>query len=102
MTVFFFMHVLCSYSPFHPFFFFLMIGRPPRSPLFPYPTLFRSRARDTIQTVVSGALDAFNAPRVLTACSPPRGTQFRPVDWLRASGTIYLVGTRDAQADGAG
>src|SRR2546430_9881937 len=25
------------------FFFFLMIRRPPRSPLFPYPTLFRSR-----------------------------------------------------------
>ncbi|GGQ83832.1 type IV secretory system conjugative DNA transfer family protein [Couchioplanes azureus] len=56
------------------------------------------RARDTIQTVVAGALDAFNDPRVLTACSPPRGTQFRPVDWLRESGTIYLVGTRDAQA----
>jgi type IV secretion system protein VirD4 len=56
------------------------------------------RARDTIQTVVSGALDAFNDPRVLTACSPPRGTQFKPVDWLRESGTIYLVGTRDAQA----
>ncbi|GAA3952084.1 hypothetical protein Aau02nite_76780 [Amorphoplanes auranticolor] len=56
------------------------------------------RARDTIQTVVSGALDAFNDPRVLTACSPPRGTQFKPVNWLRESGTIYLVGTRDAQA----
>src|SRR2546427_7300137 len=28
-------------------FFFLMIRRPPRSTLFPYTTLFRSRARDT-------------------------------------------------------
>src|SRR2546426_11932962 len=28
------------------FFFFLMIRRPPRSTLFPYTTLFRSRARD--------------------------------------------------------
>ena len=55
------------------------------------------RARDTIQTVVAGALDAFNDPRVLAACSPPRGTQFKPMDWLRESGTIYLVGTRDAQ-----
>src|SRR3712207_8419725 len=27
-------------------FFFLMIRRPPRSTLFPYTTLFRSRARD--------------------------------------------------------
>jgi type IV secretion system protein VirD4 len=56
------------------------------------------RARDTIQSVVSGALDAFNDPRVLAACSPPRGTQFKPVEWLRNSGTLYLVGTRDAQA----
>src|SRR5215216_7701629 len=31
--------VFCS------FFFFLMIRRPPRSTLFPYTTLFRSRAR---------------------------------------------------------
>jgi hypothetical protein len=56
------------------------------------------RARDTIQSVVAGALDAFNDPRVLHACSPPRGQQFQPVDWLRESGTLYLVGTRDAQA----
>src|SRR3990172_1852943 len=32
-------HSYISYS----FFFFLMIGRPPRSTLFPYTTLFRSR-----------------------------------------------------------
>ncbi|GIH18961.1 type IV secretory system conjugative DNA transfer family protein [Rugosimonospora africana] len=56
------------------------------------------RARDTIQSVVAGALDAFNDPRVLAACSPPRGQQFRPVEWLRDQGTLYLVGTRDAQA----
>src|SRR2546427_8503725 len=31
---------------FHPFFFFLMIRRPPRSTLFPYTTLFRSAVRD--------------------------------------------------------
>src|SRR3712207_8038204 len=29
------------------YFFFLMIRRPPRSTLFPYTTLFRSRGRDT-------------------------------------------------------
>src|SRR2546425_13260937 len=28
------------------FFFFLMIRRPPRSTLFPYPTLFRSRRKE--------------------------------------------------------
>src|SRR5258706_14981323 len=40
--------VIC-YSPFHELiFFFLMIRRPPRSTLFPYTTLFRSR-RDFIR-----------------------------------------------------
>src|SRR3712207_9108682 len=37
---------ICScylYSALHVFFFFLMIRRPPRSTLFPYTTLFRSR-----------------------------------------------------------
>src|SRR3990172_5420283 len=32
----------------HAFFFFLMIRRPPRSTLFPYTTLFRSRAQKLI------------------------------------------------------
>src|SRR2546430_17551923 len=37
-------HVVCSFShPDYHFFFFLMIRRPPRSTLFPYTTLFRSR-----------------------------------------------------------
>src|SRR3989441_11056196 len=31
-----------------PFFFFLMIRRPPRSTLFPYTTLFRSHLREAI------------------------------------------------------
>src|SRR2546430_16349939 len=36
--------VLLSVEIFSLFFFFLMIRRPPRSTLFPYTTLFRSRA----------------------------------------------------------
>src|SRR5258705_2890556 len=35
-------HLVCDYL----FFFFLMIRRPPRSTLFPYTTLFRSRSSD--------------------------------------------------------
>src|SRR3989454_10705918 len=35
--------VICSFCLFFFFFFFLMIRRPPRSTLFPYTTLFRSR-----------------------------------------------------------
>src|SRR5687768_17894073 len=34
--------ILVTSEPFVPFFFFLMIRRPPRSTLFPYTTLFRS------------------------------------------------------------
>src|SRR6266516_6313298 len=34
--------LLCICSSLYPFFFFLMIRRPPRSTLFPYTTLFRS------------------------------------------------------------
>src|SRR5437879_13143935 len=36
---------ISSISSFFFFFFFLMIRRPPRSTLFPYTTLFRSRQR---------------------------------------------------------
>src|SRR5437764_4784023 len=51
ITLFF--HVNCSFSLNSPFifiyffFFFLMIRRPPRSTLFPYTTLFRSRRRQS-------------------------------------------------------
>src|SRR2546422_7840023 len=34
---------------YYPFFFFLMIRRPPRSTLFPYTTLFRSRLVPTVE-----------------------------------------------------
>src|SRR5206468_11741103 len=40
-----FMHVFFTSLPLHSLFFFLLIRRPPRSTLFPYTTLFRSRAR---------------------------------------------------------
>src|SRR2546430_15071363 len=42
-----YLFVYCHFSvtPFSLIFFFLMIRRPPRSTLFPYTTLFRSRQR---------------------------------------------------------
>src|SRR3989442_5931465 len=40
------------------FFFFLMIRRPPRSTLFPYTTLFRSRLR-RLPVIRQGALRAY-------------------------------------------
>src|SRR2546430_10098530 len=40
-----YLHTLRKIPPSVTFFFFLMIRRPPRSTLFPYTTLFRSRGR---------------------------------------------------------
>src|SRR5438270_9538996 len=56
-------HDLCLYS----FFFFLMIRRPPRSTLFPYTTLFRSR------TSPSGR--ATSSPRTPSRDARRRGTR---------------------------
>src|SRR5258707_8301686 len=50
------------------FFFFLMIRRPPRSTLFPYTTLFRSRALGPRGGAVSG-----NRAPAGTAAGVPRG-----------------------------
>src|SRR5689334_25209273 len=46
----FFLHTFFSF-----FVFFLMLRRPPRSTLFPYTTLFRSRLARVEQRLVAGA-----------------------------------------------
>src|SRR2546429_6066931 len=45
------------------FFFFLMIRRPPRSTLFPYTTLFRSRAATAGSRWDRGGVQTNSAPR---------------------------------------
>src|SRR2546429_7497061 len=47
---FFSIHIIISSNDYTPlfFFFFLMIRRPPRSTLFPYTTLFRSRVHEPL------------------------------------------------------
>src|SRR2546429_9893643 len=50
-------HFMFTKSPSSPlvfFFFFLMIRRPPRSTLFPYTTLFRSRRADRLRGALAG------------------------------------------------
>src|SRR2546422_4566320 len=42
------------------FFFFLMIRRPPRSTLFPYTTLFRSKAKGAVEKVAKVFEAMFN------------------------------------------
>src|SRR5207302_11123703 len=46
--------LLLSYSITYPFFFFLMIRRPPTSTLFPYTTLFRSQLHDQAAGLAGG------------------------------------------------
>src|SRR5216683_5680183 len=69
------MYSLLFFSSF--FFFFLMIRRPPRSTLFPYTTLFRSRRwaaiTPSIRTGSSGARAARPAPR--SARAPARSEE---------------------------
>src|SRR5690349_21905459 len=61
------MHTLTS-TPFgHTFFFFLMIRRPPRSTLFPYMTLFRSRGER--RQARGRPVPVRGAPGSLGACS---------------------------------
>src|SRR6266850_7682034 len=55
------LHLTVGYCVFY-FFFFLMIRRPPRSTLFPYTTLFRSRATPADMQVTHRA-------RLVLACA---------------------------------
>src|SRR2546422_6018648 len=56
-----FVFVLLCFS----FFFFLMIRRPPRSTLFPYTTLFRSRLVQRVPRVVLGLVTPEHADQVV-------------------------------------
>src|SRR3712207_8154840 len=71
-------------------FFFLMIRRPPRSTLFPYTTLFRSRA--LVRRAVARRIDvrrsferALEEPVAARLGRPSRGVGFRRLDEDRKS-----------------
>ena len=49
------------------FLFFLMIRRPPRSTLFPYTTLFRSKLITTLVEIVKGLLEAHRENKRITS-----------------------------------
>src|ERR671911_390826 len=67
-TIFFFQSLL--FLIFFFFFFFLMIRRPPRSTLFPYTTLFRSRGAVPHRGALRAAARDLQRPRLL---HPVRG-----------------------------
>ncbi|MFC6706835.1 type IV secretory system conjugative DNA transfer family protein [Flexivirga alba] len=51
------------------------------------------RQRDSIWAMVTIAFNALADPAVLDAVSPAPGEQFEPEQFLRANGTLYLLGT---------
>src|SRR2546430_8683462 len=61
------------------FFFFLMIRRPPRSTLFPYTTLFRSKrggvAKATSRRVAANRRTAFPAPSCVRSPADRKSTR---------------------------
>src|SRR5215813_15281115 len=64
---------------FFSFFFFLMIRRPPRSTLFPYTTLFRSKDRRAAKRCRPGLLDGRAAePPILRSEEHTSELQSRP------------------------
>src|SRR3712207_8183738 len=59
------------------FFFFLMIRRPPRSTLFPYTTLFRSKWLTTPRTSVATFVRIAGSSRTLRSASLSDGSSIR-------------------------
>jgi len=59
------------------------------------------RQRDSIWAMVANAFAALADPHVLDAVSPGPGEQFNPAQFLRAKGTLYLLGTSSGAASTA-
>jgi type IV secretion system protein VirD4 len=55
------------------------------------------RQRDSVWAGVRRGFDSLADPRVLDSCSPTGGQAFDPHTFLRANGTIYLIGSPAAQ-----
>src|SRR2546426_2284726 len=75
------------------FFFFLMIRRPPRSTLFPYTTLFRSRRRKRHRHPTATADRAptdRTPPHPVVACQRRGGSAGRECAWLAVGPTPAL------------
>src|SRR2546427_11170362 len=72
------------------FFFFLMIRRPPRSTLFPYTTLFRSKAARIMEWIIHAIhlRDDETQGRPGRHAGENRGTSSQDSLGLRADGTV--------------
>src|SRR6266571_7269181 len=66
------------------FFFFLMIRRPPRSTLFPYTTLFRSRRHGSLFLRCKGEI-ALSRMKCCPSPSPPSREHIRVMPFIYSS-----------------
>src|SRR5256885_3793963 len=71
------------------FFFFLMIRRPPRSTLFPYTTLFRSRRLNFGKRHDAPRQLAFERTLVIDLFLEIRKAEIRPVEYLKADAAAF-------------
>jgi type IV secretory pathway TraG/TraD family ATPase VirD4 len=60
------------------------------------------RQRDSVWAMVANTFAALADPQVLDTVSPAAGEQFLPADFLRRSGTLYLLGTASGASATAG
>jgi type IV secretion system protein VirD4 len=60
------------------------------------------RQRDSVWAMVGNAFAALADPAVLDAVSPAQGAGFDPAAFLRAKGTVYLLGTASGASATAG
>jgi type IV secretion system protein VirD4 len=60
------------------------------------------RQRDSVWAMVANALACLADPHVLNSVSPEPGEEFHPAKFLKADGTLYLLGTASGAASTAG
>jgi type IV secretory pathway TraG/TraD family ATPase VirD4 len=60
------------------------------------------RQRDSVWAMVANTFAALADPQVLDAVSPNAGERFDPAEFLRAKGTLYLLGTASGASATAG
>src|SRR2546427_6739223 len=95
------LHFVDSFSLLFFLFFFLMIRRPPRSTLFPYTTLFRSRHRLRCRDASHGGAGGIRTPDLLSAIQALSQLSYSPA--RRSRDTAYLCRvSKTTEKDGRG
>lgn len=59
----------------------------------------RGETLDSVALMTSLALDCFELPQVIKACSPERGANFDAIAWLASGGTLHVLAAGDEAAN---